>query len=97
MKGEPHMAVMIYTSEHVVGVRRDDDENGHWSYKVLASGVLQLLKTGEDKLWSISAEYAPSAWHKVEGTRFIKDTERAHGADGAAPKPTANAGRVTVV
>lgn len=91
------MAVMIYSSEDAVCVRHDDDENGHWSYKVLGSGVLQTLTTDQDKKWSISAEYAPTAWHKVQGTRFIKDTERAIGADGYAPLPSGDVKPVQVL
>ena len=85
-KGEPQMAVMIYSSEDNVSVRRDDDENGHWSYKVLGSGVLQLLVTRGDKTeWTVETEYAPTSWHKVQGTRYIGDTAAIAGADGAAP------------
>lgn len=97
-EGEPQMAVMMFNSQDTVRVRHDDDENGHWAYRILESGVLQVLTNGqEQKTWSISAEYAPAAWHKVQGTRFLKETERVPGADGFAPQPSPNAGRVLSV
>lgn len=91
------MAVMIYGNESIVHGRYDDDEDGHWSYKVLNSGVLQLLTTDAEMKWFVSAEFGPTVWHKVEGTRFIEDTERAAGADGFAPQRAYDSGTLTIV
>jgi len=91
------MAVMIYGNESTVHGRYDDGESGHWSYKVLSSGVLQLLTTDAEMKWLVSAEFSPSAWKKVEGTRFIADTERASGAAGFAPQRASEPRRATVL
>ncbi|WP_416405458.1 hypothetical protein [Arthrobacter sp. LFS091] len=93
------MAVVIYSNEDAELSRHNDDENGHHAYKILDSGVLQVLQgTGKaNNDWSAIWEYGPGAWHKVQGTRFINETTRTPGADGSAPRRTGNENRMMVL
>ena len=75
----------------VVSEGEDDDkdfEDGpgkSYAYKVLGSGVLQVLRLVESR-WQVIFEYAPSGWKRVDGTRFNDSTESLAGPHGEVSK-----------
>lgn len=83
----------------IIGFNEGDNqvfehETDQYSYKVLSSGVLQLLKL-EDKTWTVLFEFSQTGWRDVQGTRFLGETERLEGFFGKAGKEVS--GRKAVV
>ncbi|SDL41436.1 hypothetical protein [Arthrobacter sp. ok362] len=72
-----------------------EHETDQYAYKVLASGVLLLLKF-EDPTWTVLFEFSPAAWFEVQGTRFVGETERLEGFFGKASRARAKSGRLIV-
>lgn len=55
------------------------------AYKVLPSGVLQLLSLNDAGEWIVNNEFGASSWASATGTRYVLDTETLDGAKGRAP------------
>jgi hypothetical protein len=54
------------------------DATDSTAYRVLDSGVLQVLKQIERR-WYIWREFSPIGWIHVEGTRYLSDTGKLDG------------------
>ncbi|UYY83091.1 hypothetical protein OIT41_08690 [Arthrobacter sp. YA7-1] len=57
------------------------DRSGASAYKILDSGVLQIIIQSDDEngSWEIDTEYSPSAWSSVAGTPFDGPTRQMKG------------------
>jgi hypothetical protein len=77
------MSVMVHESTGQVQ-RFDDGEGGRHAYQVGPTGVLAVLRSVDSEEWSVLWEFAPTAWAKVQGTRFTSETGHLGGADGKA-------------
>lgn len=78
-----NMAVYVTHTGAVGSEVYGEEEGGAHSYKVLDSGVLQILVV-EDGEWIVKCEYSPSSWERVEGTRFIGETSSLGGSEGTS-------------
>lgn len=90
----------VKVSVTVQGLQGDyqDDENAYYAYRVMDSGVLQILaQTPPEGDWQVLWEHAPDTWQKVQGTRYIKDTDKLPGPDGSAPRRAEGSGRMMVL
>lgn len=59
-----------------------EDHTTRTGYKVLPSGALQIVELAEGSLPRVIAEYGPTGWIGVEGTRVIDNTDNHQGLDG---------------
>ncbi len=61
----------------------DIKEGDEYAYRILGNGVLQSIKLNpEMDEGIITAEYSPSAWHAVSGTRLVHDATELPGSEG---------------
>ncbi len=71
---------MSYKVTHHGGTR--EDLTSQTGYKVLPSGVLQIINVPESGYSKVLFEYGPRGWLAVEGTRVLDFTEVHQGSDG---------------
>ncbi|GAA1499269.1 hypothetical protein [Paeniglutamicibacter kerguelensis] len=71
---------MSYHVTHHGGNR--EDRTSQTGYKILASGVLQIIHVPETGYSKVLFEYGPTGWLSVEGTRILDVTEVHQGSDG---------------
>lgn len=65
------------------GTNTKKDRTSGSAYKILSSGVLQLIEFNAEKdRWEVTEELAPQAWYDVSGTRFAGGSEYLKGHDG---------------
>lgn len=69
----------------------DQDKTTTTAYRILDSGVLQILETtragaSNQDHWIVKVEHAPHTWVSVEGTRYVTTTEDASGTNGRVVK-----------
>ena len=82
-KGECILSAAV-VFENNKPVEYGDVEASH-AYKVLDSGVLQILR--KVTTWQVLFEFGPHAWKQVSGTRFMDSTEGVPGTDGMGRLP----------